>query len=48
MQDRPLEIRPLVPAARADSPERNDEQLVAVTFLSFIASLPSSSAAFLR
>jgi len=31
MQDRPpLEIRPLVLAARADPPERNDEQLVAV------------------
>jgi hypothetical protein len=31
MQDRPpLEIRPLVSTARADSPERNDEKFVAV------------------
>jgi hypothetical protein len=31
MQDQgPLEIRPLVPAARTDSPERNDKKFVAV------------------
>jgi hypothetical protein len=30
MQDRPLEIRPLVPTARTDSPERNYEKFVAV------------------
>jgi hypothetical protein len=30
MQDRPLEFRPLVPTARTDSPERNDEKFVVV------------------